>query len=70
LTRSVERVGEQPPGRRVERAAGAKQAALGQAREAGRPWYRDHALKRIVNTTANDAIPATPAATTSPGGLP
>ena len=27
-----------------------------------RPWYRDRALKRIVNTTGNGAPPATPAA--------
>ncbi len=35
-----------------------------------RPWYRDRDLKRIVNTTGNDAPPATPGTTTSPAGLP
>ena len=35
-----------------------------------RPWYRDRALKRIVNTTGNGAPPPPPAATTSPAGLP
>ena len=34
-----------------------------------RPWYRDRALKRIVNATATGAPPATPAAATLTGDL-
>ena len=35
-----------------------------------RPWYRDRALKRIVNTNGTGAPPTPPAATTLTGGLP